>query len=58
MKAAKKIKKQDVKAPDPNKPPSTGKHAVNKRPKGKEPPAEPSGKDAEEEEAGPSQAVV
>ena len=37
------------------KPPSTGKRAVNKVPKGTEPPAEPKGKDAEEEEAGSSQ---
>ena len=44
----KPIKKTDIKKPDPKKPPSTGK-----RPK--VPPAEPEGKDAEEEEAGPSQ---
>ena len=51
----KKIKKADVKAPDPKKAASTGKRPVNKVPKGTEPPAEPKGKDAEEEEAGPSQ---
>ena len=49
----KKIKKQDIKKPDPKKPASTGKRPVNQVPK--EPPAEPKGKDAEEEEAGPSQ---
>ena len=51
----KKIKKQDIKKLDPKKPASTGKRPVNQVPKGPEPPAEPKGKDAEEEEAGPSQ---
>ena len=43
-----KAKKTDIKKPDPKKPASTGK-------KRKDPPAEPSGKDAEEEEEAPVQ---
>ena len=43
-----KAKKTDIKKPDPKKPASTGK-------KRKDPPAEPSGEDAEEEKEAPVQ---